>query len=244
MLPNNKCIGCGHNQHNDHKRECPASGQTCRKCDRLHYYAKVCGTVPVRRRQGNAHSSTLNELNQQGNGSSFLSIPMTSAPQNFTSTVPKQVVDIVDMANSVDNICKSYRRRLELDTLSTSQVKPVMSPMQIFSNIEIDGVLVWDKQDTGVEINRMPLNVYDKLNLKLQGKLQLWPCGNIKVFGYSKQSVSIVGKISVTCTHANVFKKCIFYVTDITDIKVILGLNFCRAFNSLTVNCDEHCVCQ
>ena len=79
----------------------------------------------------------------------------------------KQVVDIVDMANSVDNICKGYRRQLELDTLSTSQVKPVMSPTQIFSNIEIDGVLVWGKQDTGAEINAMPLNVYDQLNLKL-----------------------------------------------------------------------------
>ena len=70
----------------------------------------------------------------------------------------------------------------------------------------------------------MPLNVYDQLNLKLQGKLQLRPCGDVKVIGYSKQLVKIVGKISVTCTHANVIKKCIFYITDIVDTtKVILG---------------------
>ena len=90
----------------------------------------------------------------------------------------------------------------------------------------------------------MPLNVYDQLNLKLQGKLQLRHCGDVKVIGYSKQSVKIVGKISVTCTHANVIKKCIFYMTDLTDTKVILGLNFCRAFNLVMVNCDEHCVCK
>ena len=136
------------------------------------------------------------------------------------------------MANSVDNISKGYRGQLELDTLSTSEtLKPVTSPLptQIFSNIEIDGVLVWGKQDTGAEINTMPLNVYDQLNLKLQGKLQLRPCGDVKVIGYSKQSVKIVGKISVTWTHANVIKKCIFYITDIMDTKVILGLDFCRS---------------
>ena len=54
--------------------------------------------------------------------------------------VPKQVVDIIDMANSVNNISKE----VELDTLSTSELKPVMSllPTQIFSIIEKDGVHV------------------------------------------------------------------------------------------------------
>ena len=61
----------------------------------------------------------------------------------------------------------------------------------------------------------MPLNVYDQLNLKLQGKLDLRPCNNVKVVEYSKQSVKIIGKVSATCTHANTIKQCIFYVTDI-----------------------------
>ena len=178
----------------------------------------------------------------------MMSIPVTQMLSNFTNMVSKQVVDIVDMANSVDNISKGYRRQLELDTLSTSgKMKPtVMSPLptQIFSNIKIDGVLVQGKQDTGAEINTMPLNVYDQLNLKLQGKLQLRPCGVVKVYGYSKQSVNIVEKISVTCTHTNVIKNCIFYVTDIVDTKVILGLNFCRTFNLVTVNCDDQCICK
>ena len=44
MLPSNKCIGCGHDQHNDHKCECPASRQTCRKCSRLEpLYKSVWG---------------------------------------------------------------------------------------------------------------------------------------------------------------------------------------------------------
>ena len=90
----------------------------------------------------------------------------------------------------------------------------------------------------------MPLNLYDQLNQKLHGNLELKPCGDVKVVGYSKQMVNIIGKISVTCTHANVIKKANFYVTDIVDTKVILRLQFCRAFNLVQIKCDATCVCK
>ena len=128
--------------------------------------------------------------------------------------------------------------------LSQNQEPVKSQPMQIFSNIEIDGVLVCGKQDTGAEINVMPLNIYDQLNQKLKGNLELKPCGDVKVIGYSKQSVNIVGKISVTCTQATTIKKCNFHVTDIVDTKIILGLQFCRAFNLVQINCNEHCECK
>ena len=111
-------------------------------------------------------------------------------------------------------------------------------------NVKIDGVLVRGKQDTGAEINVMPLNIYDQLNLKLKGKLQLKPCNDIKAFGYSKQSVSIVGKVTVTCTLANTMKPAIFYITDLNDTKILLGLNFCKSFDLVKIQCDEHCVCK
>ena len=158
------------------------------------------------------------------------------------------MLDVVNIANSGNNSGKNLQHHLELDTISPTTcqtpVTPVKPPTQIFSNIEIDGVLVCGKQDTGPEINAMPLNVYDQLNQKLAGKLELKSCNNIKVIGYSKQSMNIVGKISVTCTHATTIKKVNFYVTDIVDTKVILGLQFCRAFNLVTVDCNDQCVCK
>ena len=84
--------------------------------------------------------------------------------------------------------------------------------------------------------------MYDQLNQKLNGKLEL-SCVKIRVIGYSKQSVEIVGKVSVTCTHATTIQVN-FYVTNLIDTKVILGLQFCRAFNLVTVNSSEHCVCK
>ena len=56
--------------------------------------------------------------------------------------------------------------------------------------------------------------------------------------------MEIVGKVSVTCTHATTIKKVNFYVTNLVDTKVILGLQFCRAFNLVTINCNKHCVCK
>ena len=74
--------------------------------------------------------------------------------------------------------------------------------------------------------------------------MELRPCDKIRVIGYSKQSVEIVGKVSMTCTHATTIKKVNFYVTNLVDTKVILGLQFCRAFNLVSVNCDDNCICK
>ena len=132
--------------------------------------------------------------------SSLTSNSMTPAsPKLFHNMVPKQAVDIVDMANSVDHLSRSYKKTIRIGHIKYFWVKASdVTQTYIFSNVEIDGVLVWGKQDIGTEINAMPLNVYmTSWIMKLQGKLQLRPCGDIKVIGYSKQSVMIVGKISV-----------------------------------------------
>ena len=222
-----KCYGCGHNLHKDRARNCPAWGSTCRKCNKPNHWEVVCGQVPNRRP---------NKSRQSGEWS------MVSEVRNSTSTnaqmVPKQVLDIVDMANSVDNLSHCYKRQLELDTLTTT------SPTQVFLNIQINGIPVKGKQDTGAEISIMPLNIFDQLNSKLKGELKLCPCNDIQVIGYSKQSVKIVGKVTVTCSHADTTKRCAFYITDLTDSKILLGLTFCKAFNLVKILCDDNCVCK
>ena len=152
-------------------------------------------------------------------------------------SIPKQVLDIVDMANSVDNLNHCYKRQLELNTLTTSQT-------QSFSNIHINDIPIKGKQDTGVEICVMPLNIFDQRNTKLNGELKLCPCNDIQVIGYSKQLVEIVGKVTVNCTHVNTTKHCVFYVTNLTDSKILLGLTFCKAFDLVRILCDDNCLCK
>ena len=55
--------------------------------------------------------------------------------------------------------------------------------------------------------------------------------------------VKTITKISPNA-HTNVIKKCNFFITDIIDTKVILGLQFCRASNLVQINCDAQCVCK
>ena len=141
------------------------------------------------------------------------------------------------LTNSVDNHC--YKRQLELDMLTMT-----CHPHNVFSNIQINGIPVKGKQDTGAEISVMPLNIFDQLNSKLKGELKLCPCNDIQVIRYSKQSVKIVGKVTVTCLHADTTKRCVFYVTDLTDSKILLSLTFCKVFNLVKILYDDDCVCK
>ena len=74
----------------------------------------------------------VNELNENHGNASL----------NMSHTIPKQIVDVVDLANSVDNLSKTYRKQLQLDTLNTEPRLTTQAATQGFSNIEIEGVLV------------------------------------------------------------------------------------------------------
>ena len=52
-----------------------------------------------------------------------------------------KIVDVIDLANSVDNLSKTYRKQLHLDTLDT-EPKSTTQVTQMFSNIEVEGILV------------------------------------------------------------------------------------------------------
>ena len=151
--------------------------------------------------------------------------------QNSAQTIPKQAVDIVDLANSVDVLINTYRRQLELDAMACGEVTSTQSA---YSNIQMNGVFVYGKQDTGAELNAMPLNIYDQLNTKLR------PSSDVNIVVYNKQSIKCMGKVIVQCKHKDVIKN----VTSIADSKVILGLAFCKAFGLVFVNCDENCQCK
>ena len=187
LLNKNQCFGCGQNHHQD-KSECSAFGKTCHKCGRSNHFVSVCGKIPYRRSSFRSKSqgrqTLVNELNQNNHdsGATLMSISRNTEYGNVMNTVPKQVLDVVNLANK-GNSSKTFQHHLELDTLSTSAcpTAAVAQPMQVFSNIEIDGVLIHGKQDTSAEINIMPLNVYDQLNQKLHYNLELKPCGDIKV---------------------------------------------------------------
>ena len=53
-----------------------------------------------------------------------------------------------------------------------------------------------------------------------------------------------MGKVTVNYSHADTTKHCIFYITSLTDSKILLGLTFCRTFNLVKILCDNNWVCK
>ena len=69
----------------------------------------VCGKIPYRssfRSKLQGRQTSVNELNQD-HDSSLMSISKNTAHGNMTNTVPKQVLDVVNLANSSINSGKN-----------------------------------------------------------------------------------------------------------------------------------------
>ena len=55
---------------------------------------------------------------RQSGEQSMVSEVRNSTSHSNAQTVPKQVLDIIDIANSIDNLSHCYKRQLELNTLT------------------------------------------------------------------------------------------------------------------------------
>ena len=88
------------------KSECPAFGKTCHKCGRNNHFVSVCGKIPYRksgfRSKSQGRQTSVNELNQSNHDSgatlTLMSI-LRNTEYGYTNTVPKQVLDVVNLAN-------------------------------------------------------------------------------------------------------------------------------------------------
>ena len=87
------------------------------KCGCENHFESVCGRIPYFRRRSKSHGrKQVNELKQDPTVSANSA---KSVSDNSSKTVPKQVVDIIDVINHGQSSGKNLRRSLELDTLST-----------------------------------------------------------------------------------------------------------------------------
>ena len=125
-IQNKKCFWCGHDHHSD-RRDCPAQGKACNKCGRMNHFEVMCGKNPLRKRSQSRPGRLVNELNQNQNhdsGTSLTSICDNSITDPGNFTLPKQVLDVVNLANSGNHSGKnlSFRTRyiVYIDTPNSS----------------------------------------------------------------------------------------------------------------------------
>ena len=92
----------------------------------------------------------------------------------------------------------------------------------VCSNIELNGTVLKAKQDTGAQINVLCKTVFQTLQKVC--KLPLYPKTCVKLVGYGNKVINYLGTTKIKCNHNGIETEAIFYVTNIPDTKIILGL--------------------
>ena len=114
-----------------------------------------------------------------------------------------------------------------INTVNVESSVDVISQFKsIYSNIIVNGLTICGKQDTEAELNAMPRCIYDRL--AETDVIPVEPCTNTKINGYSQSAIDCIGTVQLNYTHRDITKKMKFYITDVVDDKLILGLDFLR----------------
>ena len=121
-------------------------------------------------------------------------------------TVPMEMANPLDWSFDVHLI--------EIDDIHTDVV---------YSNIELNGVVLKAKQDMGTQINVLSKTVFQTLQ-KNSGKLPFFPKTCVKLVRYGNKTINYLGTTKIKCNHNGIECDAIFYITDVPDTKIILGL--------------------
>ena len=112
----------------------------------------------------------------------------------------------------------------------------------VYSNVQLNGVILKAEQDTGVQINVMSMTVFKDIQ-KVQ-KLLLFPKSCIKLVGYRNKTIEYLGTTKLECIHNGTKVNVVFHVTNVMDRKIILGLQLCIELGLIVVKCDDEYQCK
>ena len=112
----------------------------------------------------------------------------------------------------------------------------------VYSNVQLNGVTLKAKQDMGAQINIMSMTVFKDIQ-KVQ-KLPLFPKSCTKLVGYRNRTIEYLGSTKLECIHNGTKVNAVFCVTNVTDRKIILGLQLCIELGLIVIKCDDKCQCK
>ena len=93
----------------------------------------------------------------------------------------------------------------------------------VYSNVELNGIVLKAKQDTGAQINVLSKSVIHTLQKKC-GKLPLYSKTCVELIGYGNHTINYLGITKLRCNHNGTQVDATFYISDVSDTKIILGL--------------------
>ena len=105
----------------------------------------------------------------------------------------------------------------------------------------LNGIVLKAKQDTGAEMFCL------KQCSRLCKRMVNYHCfqrNNVKLVGYGNKTINYLGTTKLKCNHNGAEIEAIFYITDVPDTKIILGLRLCIDLGLIVVRCDDKCRCK
>ena len=114
----------------------------------------------------------------------------------------------------------------------------------VYSNVELNGIVLKAKQDTGAQINVLSKTVFQTLQNRNDDKLPLYPKTCVKLVGYGNKTINYLGTTKIKCNQNGVEHDAVFYITDVPDTKVILGLRLGIDLGLIVIECNDECRCK
>ena len=100
------------------------------------------------------------------------------------------------------------------------------------------------KQDTGAEVNMISKSVFDSLSNSTTRTVLLNKTKMVKISGYGENSIEYIGTCVFKVSHNGHNRDVLFFITNVNDTKVIMGMKAHQEFNLVMTVCDERCPCK
>ena len=222
------CGNCGRH----HKpRACPAYGDTCWQCDKLHHWEDFCRSGKpqqsshTQRGRGQRRGASGSRGRGRGNGQ-----------QRKIKSMEAEIDE-----ESFDDLT------FHSVTVSTVAAAPqrdeafVKLKIKLYNRPGVHNII--SKVDTGAQGNTLPLRLFremfpDLLTKNGTPKKEIVQRkGGTKLTAYNGTEIPCHGKITFPCQYMDEFQKTEFYIVDV-DGPAIIGLPSCESLRIVTLHCS------
>lgn len=208
----NRCYNCGRPFSQNHRRNCPASNAECHSCGEIGHFSKCC---PKRTTKQPRNYQQPSKQDVKKNDKTVHSI-------NWSDAGKLSGLDQVDDACAIEcneHVVNFYR-------VSSNSVCGRSGGSRPWRKVfRINDEKVQFKLDTGSDVNCIPLQIVERLNLPIDD------FRDALILDYSSNKIKIHGKVKLVCVDSESGRSygASFLVVD-NSFEPLLGLQSCVEF--------------
>ena len=227
------CSNCGRAQHQE-RSHCPAQGQQCRMCGRMHHFERMCRSggqdrTPMHRKEV---SLQLPAIESPSTGTSNNATNSINGISHYASAATQQAGEHIISGTDWAEYLR-FKAAIELDIYALTDAESARAARHPRTNLTVLGNRFSVLIDTGA-----PVNIISERALKaMTPQPAMTPYVHAPYYGFkSKVAVPIIGEFTATATHVETgtATTATFYVVE-GDSELLLGYETARALELVWV---------